>query len=124
VGWAKRGPSGTIPTNRAEAQQVAQRIATESNRRRIAGWRELKKLLAERHVCSVDYTGWRQIDAAELAAAEDGRCRRKFTGVAEMLQAAHAETMVTEYPARRLSLNQASLSIGFHRTAGMMCRLI
>ena len=29
VGWAKRGPSGTIPTNRAEAQQVAQEIAKE-----------------------------------------------------------------------------------------------
>ena len=29
VGWAKRGPSGTIPTNRVEAQQVAQKIAQE-----------------------------------------------------------------------------------------------
>src|SRR5271165_3813653 len=29
VGWAKRGPSGTIPTNRIEAQQVAQKILTE-----------------------------------------------------------------------------------------------
>ena len=29
VGWAKRGPSGTIPTNRSEAQQVAQRMAQE-----------------------------------------------------------------------------------------------
>ena len=29
VGWAKRGPSGTIPTNRSEAQQVAQKMAQE-----------------------------------------------------------------------------------------------
>ncbi len=29
VGWAKRGPSGTIPTNRAEALEVAQKIASE-----------------------------------------------------------------------------------------------
>src|SRR5450759_3053596 len=30
VGWAKRGPSGTIPTNRTEAQQLAQKIAQEA----------------------------------------------------------------------------------------------
>src|SRR5690606_2617967 len=29
TGWAGRGPSGTIPTNRTEAQRVAQRIAAE-----------------------------------------------------------------------------------------------
>ena len=29
VGWAKRGPSGTIPTNRVEAQQVAHKMAQE-----------------------------------------------------------------------------------------------
>jgi NADPH-dependent glutamate synthase beta subunit-like oxidoreductase len=30
VGWAKRGPSGTIATNRAEAHAVAQRIVAET----------------------------------------------------------------------------------------------
>ena len=37
VGWAKRGPSGTIPTNRTEAQQVAQRIAAGDRRRKSSG---------------------------------------------------------------------------------------
>ncbi len=96
VGWAKRGPSGTIPTNRAEAQQVAQRISAEIEGADRPGAEGLKKLLAERQVCPVDYAGWRRIDAAELAAAEAGRCRRKFTGVAEMLEAAHSERLVAE----------------------------
>ncbi len=88
VGWAKRGPSGTIPTNRTEAQQVAQRIAQEiadGNRPGSAGLREL---LEKRNVCWVDYAGWRRIDAAELAHASAERCRQKICNTDAMLEAA------------------------------------
>ncbi len=89
VGWAKRGPSGTIPTNRTEAQQVAQRITCEvpdSQRPTVA----LGKLLEERGVCWVDYAGWRSIDTAELAGASEERCRHKILGIEEMVSAAQA----------------------------------
>ncbi len=45
VGWAKRGPSGTIPTNRVEAQQVAQKIAQEIQSASRPGTPALRHLL-------------------------------------------------------------------------------
>jgi Pyridine nucleotide-disulphide oxidoreductase len=90
VGWAKRGPSGTIPTNRAEAQQVAQEISKEVTDTNRPGAAALRQLLEERRVCWVDYAAWRRVDAAELARAGGGRCRRKFRTVTELLEAAQA----------------------------------
>jgi hypothetical protein len=88
VGWAKRGPSGTIPTNRAEAQLVAQKIAQEVPDSVRPGRAGVLPLLSQRQVGWVDYSAWRRIDAAELARAGDGRCREKFTAVTKMLEAA------------------------------------
>jgi len=88
VGWAKRGPSGTIPTNRVEAQQVAQKIAQEVNTSNRVGGSGLRQLLDQRQVRWVDYAAWHHIDAAELARAGEGRSRQKFVTVAAMLEAA------------------------------------
>ena len=88
VGWAKRGPSGTIPTNRVEAQQLAQKIAQEMQSGERPGGTGVRKLLEERDVRWVDYSGWRRIDAAEVARAGNGRSREKFSSPDEMLDAA------------------------------------
>ncbi|MGB7553661.1 MAG: hypothetical protein WBM04_04765, partial [Candidatus Korobacteraceae bacterium] len=88
VGWAKRGPSGTIPTNRTEAQQLAQRIAQEALDGERPGRAGARQLLEQRQVCWVDHAAWRRIDAAELARASNERCRHKFITAAEMLEAA------------------------------------
>lgn len=88
VGWAKRGPSGTIPTNRVEAQQLAQRIAEETHSGERPGGAALRELLEQRNVRWVDYEGWQRINAAELARAGAGRCREKFCSPDEMLDAA------------------------------------
>ena len=88
VGWAKRGPSGTIPTNRVEAQHLAQKIAQETQSGERAGTAGLRKLLEKRNVRWVDYEGWQRINAAELARAGAGRCREKFCSPDEMLDAA------------------------------------
>lgn len=90
VGWAKRGPSGTIPTNRVEAQQVAQMMAREIIDENRAGGTGLRELLDERQICWIDYDGWRRIDAAELARAGAERCRQKFLDTDDMLEAARA----------------------------------
>ncbi|HET8727787.1 MAG TPA: ferredoxin-NADP reductase, partial [Alphaproteobacteria bacterium] len=87
VGWAKRGPSGTIAANRAESHDVAKRIlgeATEGGREGASG---LARLLSERGAKAVDSLGWKRIDAAEFARAGDGRIRRKFTRLDELLAA-------------------------------------
>lgn len=88
VGWAKRGPSGTIPTNRTEAQQVAQQMASEVASSDRRGGVALRELLAERGVSWVDYAGWRRIDEAELACGDEQRCRRKLKGIKELLETA------------------------------------
>jgi ferredoxin--NADP+ reductase len=88
AGWAKRGPSGTIPTNRAEAQQVAQKIASEvtSTRNSVDG---LCEILRTRGVSWVDYAGWKRIEAAERAGACDERCMLKILHPHEMMRVAH-----------------------------------
>jgi ferredoxin--NADP+ reductase len=88
VGWAKRGPNGTIPTNRQEAQAVAQRIAAGLGAGGRAGGAGLRPLLDGRGVRWVDYDGWRRIEAHEVASADPGRCRRKLAAIADMLAVA------------------------------------
>lgn len=88
TGWAKRSPSGTIPTNRTEAQQVAQKIASDLARSLPKPPANLPDLLHSRGVRWVDYAGWKRIEAAELAGACDERCRLKLLKIEEMLAAA------------------------------------
>lgn len=88
VGWAQRGPSGTIPTNRVEAQALAQRIAAEISDSGKLGGAGLRALLDGQGVRWVDYDGWRRIEAQEAAAAGPGRCRAKATTIDAMLAAA------------------------------------
>jgi ferredoxin--NADP+ reductase len=85
TGWARRGPSGTIATNRAEAHEVARRIAADLVAAGRAGGEGLAALLRDRGVDVVDWARWKAIDAAELAAATPGRVRTKFRTVAGML---------------------------------------
>jgi len=88
VGWAKRGPTGPIPTNRIEAQAVAQRIAAALADGGKPGGAGLRALLDGQTLRWVDYAGWRRIEAHEAASADPGRCRRKLTAIDQMLAAA------------------------------------
>lgn len=85
TGWAGRGPSGTIPTNRTEAKKVAKRIAAEAVDHGRGGGEALGKLLAGRNVRAVDHAAWQRIDGAEKARAGADRCRHKFGSVETML---------------------------------------
>jgi len=87
VGWAKRGPSGTIPTNRTEAQQVAQRIAADLPGARQPSQAELAEFRQRRGTPWVDYSGWKCIEAVERAGADQTRCLLKLLKTEEMLQA-------------------------------------
>jgi ferredoxin--NADP+ reductase len=87
VGWARRGPSGVIATNRADAMAVADLVAADlgAGAGGKPGPAGLDALLARRGVRVVSYADWRRIDAAESAAATDGAPRRKLVRVADML---------------------------------------
>ena len=88
VGWARRGPTGTIGTNRPDGFAIAERIAvdvpTASGR---AGGAGLDALLASRGVRVVTFTDWQRIDAAEVARARIGAPREKFVSTPAMLDA-------------------------------------
>ncbi len=86
VGWAKRGPSGTIATNRAEAHEVAQRLAVETAPTDRSGREGLARLLEQRRARPIDYAGWLRIDAAERARARPGRPREKFADLTALLE--------------------------------------
>lgn len=90
VGWARRGPSGTIGTNRPDGYEVADQIASampvgsSDNREGAAA---LKRLLQGRGVMATDYDDWRKIEEIEGGRARAGSPREKFVRVEEWLQA-------------------------------------
>jgi ferredoxin--NADP+ reductase len=81
VGWARRGPTGTIGTNRPDGYEVADQVAAampvgSSGER--AGAEGLKRLLESRGVMPTDYDDWRKIEQTEVARARPGSPREKF----------------------------------------------
>jgi adrenodoxin-NADP+ reductase len=86
VGWAKRGPTGTIGTNRPDAQDVAARVLEDLNGGAgKSGGAGLDELLSGRGVRVTSYDDWNVIDAAEVARAREGAPRRKFLTIPDML---------------------------------------
>jgi len=89
VGWARRGPTGTIGTNRPDGYEVADQIAAalpadgSDEREGAAG---LKRLLETRGVMPTDYDDWRKIEETEVARARPGSPREKFVRHEHWLQ--------------------------------------
>jgi ferredoxin--NADP+ reductase len=89
VGWARRGPTGTIGTNRPDGYEVADLIAAamphgSSDER--AGAQGLKRLLQSRGIMATDYDDWRKIEETEVARARPGSPREKFVRHEDWLQ--------------------------------------
>ena len=90
VGWARRGPTGTIGTNRPDGYEVADQIAVAmpaGSGGDRAGAEGLKRLLESRGVMATDYDDWRKIEETEVARARPGSPREKFVRVDEWLAA-------------------------------------
>ena len=89
VGWARRGPTGTIGTNRPDGYEVAEKIHAElgAGNSRKQGRPGLDKLLEGRGVDIVTFRDWQRIEAAEAARAREGSPREKFVAIEEMLGA-------------------------------------
>ncbi|WP_187971238.1 FAD-dependent oxidoreductase [Aquibium microcysteis] len=88
AGWFARGPRGTIPDNRADAQALAAVILADLDATPASS-----SIPGDVLAClpgTVTYDGWTRIDAAETAAPPAGRCRAKITGRAAMLSLAAA----------------------------------
>ena len=85
---ARRGPTGTIGTNRPDGFMIAEHIAADtagdSGKKGRAG---LDALLTQRGVDLVTFRDWQKIDQAEMANARHGAPREKFVAVDAMMDA-------------------------------------
>ena len=90
VGWARRGPTGTIGTNRPDGYEVADRILADlppASTDEREGAEGLKRLLHARGVMPTDYDDWRKIEDSETGRARPGSPREKFVRVEDWLRA-------------------------------------
>lgn len=88
VGWAKRGPSGTIGTNRPDGYAVIEKVAEDigqgAGKRGREGFDELAQ---KRALDVVTFRDWQRIEEAEVAAARSGAPREKFVDIESMIAA-------------------------------------
>jgi NADPH-dependent glutamate synthase beta subunit-like oxidoreductase len=88
VGWARRGPTGTIGTNRPDGYAIADLIAEDiGDGARKAGRPGLDAILAERNANVTTFRDWKKIEEAEIANAREGAPREKFVLIEDMIAA-------------------------------------
>ncbi|HNW17697.1 MAG TPA: FAD-dependent oxidoreductase [Sphingorhabdus lacus] len=88
VGWARRGPSGTIGTNRPDGYTIIDTVAEDIGEGTgKTGRPGLDALLDQRGVQVVKFSDWKKIEEAEIARARDGAPREKFVRIEDMIAA-------------------------------------
>ena len=88
VGWARRGPTGTIGTNRPDGYGVVDLIEADiGGGKGRPGRAGLDALLEARGVDVVTFRDWKKIEEAEIARAREGAPREKFVAVEDMIAA-------------------------------------
>ncbi|OLP54404.1 pyridine nucleotide-disulfide oxidoreductase [Rhizobium rhizosphaerae] len=91
-GWSKRGPQGTIGTNRACALDTVDKLLADLGSLPSPGADaadDLVSALWKRQGLRLDFDAWRAIDAAEVTRGRAlGKPREKFVSVEAMIDAA------------------------------------
>lgn len=92
VGWARRGPSGTIGTNRPDGFDVVEKIAADLSAGKLGstgkqGRSGFDALAKERALDIVTFRDWKKIEEAEERAAREGAPREKFVDIEAMIRA-------------------------------------
>ena len=94
VGWARRGPSGTIGTNRPDGfgmiDKIVEDIGAGAGKQGGAGF---DRLASNRKLDVVSFDDWKRIEEAETKAAREGSPREKFVNVAAMIAARRDEAV-------------------------------
>jgi ferredoxin/flavodoxin---NADP+ reductase len=87
VGWAKRGPSGVIGTNKSDASDVMKLLIEDLGTAKSNG--DVTDLLTDKS--HVSQAKWEAINASEIAAGEPfGKPRKKLVRREELLNIAHS----------------------------------
>ncbi|MBI5631744.1 MAG: FAD/NAD(P)-binding protein [Elusimicrobia bacterium] len=94
VGWAKRGPSGLIGTNRADSVATVKAMLEDAAKGLFKAEapdsdpEAMPRLLLERGVRFIDFPSWKVLDKLEVEnGSRQRKIREKFTRVEDMLQA-------------------------------------
>jgi len=86
VGWARRGPTGTIGTNRPDGFAVVENIAADlapgSDKQGRDGF---DRLAEARALKVVRFSDWKKIEDAETRRAREGAPREKFVSIEDMI---------------------------------------
>ncbi|MDQ1182925.1 FAD-dependent oxidoreductase [Agrobacterium larrymoorei] len=94
-GWSKRGPQGTIGTNRACALDTVEKILIDLDSLpspEDGAADRLVSSLGGRYDTPLDFDAWRLIDSAEVARGRAiGKPREKFVSIDDMIAAARTK---------------------------------
>ncbi|MCW2751913.1 MAG: Ferredoxin--NADP reductase [Aeromicrobium sp.] len=91
TGWARRGSTGVIGTNRVDAVETATALLDDYYAGRLpepaGGAEPFDALLAQRQVAVIDLDGWRRLDSYERAEGKAaGRPRVKVSDLAKQIE--------------------------------------
>jgi ferredoxin--NADP+ reductase len=91
VGWAKRGPSGLIGTNKGDSNATVQHLLADLPAEARAEEPGVERLLEERGVAFTTFAGWKKLDALELERGKTaGKIREKLVDLDEMVSVARS----------------------------------
>jgi len=91
VGWAKRGPSGVIGTNKPDSVETVRKVLEDLKSGKLpiaegSGPAPVENLLKSKGVRFVTFSDWKRLDAMEVARGKTkGKIRDKMTTIPEML---------------------------------------
>ncbi|MBF0278177.1 MAG: FAD-dependent oxidoreductase [SAR324 cluster bacterium] len=92
VGWAKRGPTGVIGTNKPDAIETTQHLLEDFRGQTAEAPEELKResieaWLKSKKIEYVTFEGWKRLDQHEIdEGAKKGKPRQKTTKIEDMLK--------------------------------------
>ncbi len=111
AGWAKRGPTGVIGTNKPDAAETVQSLFTAFERGGLGEAPlpgpdgEIVALLSERQIQYVNFPDWKLLDQIEQDQGKAAdRPRLKFTDLASMLKAL-GEAKMGALPHKKLTVS-------------------
>lgn len=102
VGWAKRGPTGVIGTNKPDSIETVKKLLEDFSSTPSTKSEDILATLQSKNIRYVTFEEWKKLDAIEIETGKSkGKVREKFTTIEEMLSALDGNPHSTHSPLRR-----------------------